>query len=244
MKPVNKLSLTEYLDRAHSKHGFKYDYSQVIYAGLSYKIKIVCPDHGLFEQVAESHLKYGCRLCGNVTKGKARAATLANKLEERTGSFFETVRKTHGTTYDYSKSQFVDVRLKITITCPKHGDFEQVARTHASGSGCQKCAKESSTSKPEQAWLDSLGIKTSDRNQIVVAGSKKLSVDAYVAASNTVYEFWGDYWHGNPNCAKSSASPKAEERYRKTLAKIELIKTSGFNLVQIWESDWKISNSQ
>ena len=244
MEPVNKLTLDAYLARARDKHNDRYDYSNVNYQGMSKPILIGCPDHGPFEQIAESHLKYGCRDCGNVKKGRARAKTLASKLDDRSLAFFQKVRNTHGETYDYSLCEFKDVRLKITIICRKHGPFEQIARVHASGSGCQRCAKESSTSKPEQLWLDSLEVEVHHRNQIIRAGSKKLSVDGYDPTTNTVYEFWGDYWHGNPNCPKASLSPKAESRYKKTLAKINLIKTSGFNLVDVWERDWKLSSSR
>ena len=206
MNPANKLTKEIYLSRAYNKHGNQYDYSKVDYQGMAKPITIGCPYHGFFEQIAESHLKYGCKTCGNVKKGKSRSATLVSKLDDRSEKFFKKVKDKHGETYDYSNTKFIDVRLPIDIFCRKHGNFTQIARVHASGSGCQKCAKESSTSKPEQEWLDSLNIDMQYRNQFIKAGSKRLSVDAYDPTTKTVYEFWGDYWHGNPNCSKSSKS--------------------------------------
>lgn len=211
---------------------------------MSKQIKVVCPTHGLFEQVAESHLKYGCRQCSFKIRGQSRSKTLQGELDKRSRKFFNKAKEVHGATYDYTLTIFKDVREKVTITCHKHGPFVQIARVHIGGSGCQLCAKESSTSKPERAWLDSLGVDVSIRNKIVRVGGKRLSVDAFDPSTNTVYEFWGDYWHGNPLCPKASKSPKAEERYRKTLAKINLIKANGYNLVEIWEKDWKVTRSQ
>ena len=45
-------------------HGSKYDYSLVEYTRSSNKVKIVCKDHGLFEQSPSNHLKgKGCPIC-------------------------------------------------------------------------------------------------------------------------------------------------------------------------------------
>ncbi len=46
----------------------------------------------------------------------------------------------HGDRYDYSKVVYVRVRDRVIITCKEHGDFEQRADTHLSGSGCVKCS--------------------------------------------------------------------------------------------------------
>jgi len=51
-------------ERSTKIHGNKYDYSLVDYKNTRTKVKIICPKHGLFEQVAQSHLKgFGCFLC-------------------------------------------------------------------------------------------------------------------------------------------------------------------------------------
>jgi len=50
--------------------------------------------------------------------------------------------KTHGDTYDYSKTAYKKSDIKVTITCKIHGDFEQWPRDHYRGRGCNKCAAE------------------------------------------------------------------------------------------------------
>lgn len=52
-----------------------------------------------------------------------------------------------------------------------------------------------SSSYPEKCWLDSLNIQNNYRQYKI----GKYIVDGYDPNSNTVYEFYGDYWHGNPN---------------------------------------------
>lgn len=44
--------------------------------------------------------------------------------------------------YDYSKVEYINSRLPIIITCPKHGDFMQMPYKHLRGCGCPCCAIE------------------------------------------------------------------------------------------------------
>ena len=50
--------------------------------------------------------------------------------------------------FDYSKAIGTKVTDKITIICPKHGEFIQELRVHLrSNEGCPKCAREIANSK-------------------------------------------------------------------------------------------------
>lgn len=53
---MKKLTQDEFITRATKVHNGKYGYSLVTYMGNPFKIKIVCPEHGIFEQEARSHL--------------------------------------------------------------------------------------------------------------------------------------------------------------------------------------------
>lgn len=48
-------------------------------------------------------------------------------------------RRVHGNTYEYTKVTYRNFNTKITITCPTHGDFEQLPGKHLKGSGCKAC---------------------------------------------------------------------------------------------------------
>ena len=56
-----------------------------------------------------------------------------------TKSFIKKAIKVHGKKYDYSKVKYVNAKSKVTIICPKHGEFEQDASSHLQGHGCIKC---------------------------------------------------------------------------------------------------------
>jgi hypothetical protein len=45
----------------------------------------------------------------------------------------------HGGFYDYSKIIYTNARTKVTISCPLHGEFEQIPDHHLSGHGCKRC---------------------------------------------------------------------------------------------------------
>lgn len=52
-----RLSTEEFVERAKIVHGDKYDYSLVEYVNNSTKVKIICPEHGVFEQTPNAHLR-------------------------------------------------------------------------------------------------------------------------------------------------------------------------------------------
>lgn len=53
-----------FLEKSKKLHNNKYDYSLVNYINNNKKIKIICPEHGEFEQTPMQHLRgFGCKKC-------------------------------------------------------------------------------------------------------------------------------------------------------------------------------------
>jgi hypothetical protein len=68
--------------------------------------------------------------------------------------------------------------------------------------------------------------------------------DGFCAETNTIYEFYGDYWHGNPKIFKPEGVNKTKnktmgELHQVTIARETKIKELGYNLITMWESDFK-----
>ena len=134
-------TIKEFKSRATKTHNGLYDYSKSFYTTRREKLIIICPIHGEFEQRAYSHLDgVGCMKCCRVD----------------TEIFIERATKTHNGLYDYSKSFYTLTNKKITIICPAHGEFEQIANSHLQGKGCDKCSHR--ISKGEIMWLNFLCI--------------------------------------------------------------------------------------
>lgn len=108
----------------------KYDYSLVDYVNNSTKVKIKCPEHGIFEQTPNKHLNgHGCFKCG-----------ISNKKLDIL-EFIEKSKNIHGNKYDYSKVEYNGSHNKVNIICDKHGIFKQTPNSHLNGRGCSECSK-------------------------------------------------------------------------------------------------------
>ena len=128
----NKLTLTEFINKANLLHNNFYDYSKVVYINSSTKVCIICPIHGEFLQKPNDHLSmHGCPLCG-LSKNKS-------KLSLGLYKFIEKANMIHNNFYDYSKVIYINNATNICIICPIHGEFYQRPMHHLNGSGCPKC---------------------------------------------------------------------------------------------------------
>jgi hypothetical protein len=64
---MNKLTTEQFVERSRVIHNNRYDYSLVKYTKSSNRVKIICPIHGIFEQLATLHLKgFNCQECSGL----------------------------------------------------------------------------------------------------------------------------------------------------------------------------------
>ena len=153
--------------------------------------------------------------------------------------------------YDYSKVEYKSARDKIIISCKTHGDFTQTPNDHLNGCGCQKCGL-GNHSKICIEWLNTI-MKTEKifiqhagncGEKTIKINNKNYRVDGFCELNNTVYEFMGDFWHGNPNkYDKNNINPVNKktfgELYDETNKRLEIIIKNGYNIITIWESEYK-----
>lgn len=119
---------SDFINQAKSVHGNKYDYSKVEYVNTNSDVKIICSEHGLFEQRPSHHLNgVGCPSCSG------------NKKHNNV-SFITEARIVHGDRYDYSMVDYLHSHQKVSIRCIEHGVFEQTPNNHLhQKSGCPSC---------------------------------------------------------------------------------------------------------
>jgi len=233
-------SLGDFIKEAQEKHGKNtYDYSKVEYVNTNTKVIIGCSKHGDFKQAPNSHLQgQGCPQCyGNI--------------KWTTENFIKEAKEKHGeNTYDYSESICDGVDNSVIIICRKHGKFKQSPWNHARvGQGCRRCSNANKSSKPAREWIEYLLVSNpflqhglSEEGEYHIPNTK-YHADAYDKETNTIYEFHGDFWHGNPvNKKQNEINPVCNktfgELYKNTKNKENVIKKNGYNYVCIWESDW------
>jgi hypothetical protein len=56
-----------------------------------------------------------------------------------TKDFIERGQVTHKENYDFSKSNYINSKTKITIICPEHGEFSMLPYNFLKGQGCPVC---------------------------------------------------------------------------------------------------------
>jgi hypothetical protein len=192
--------------------------------------------HGEFLQTPEHHLRgYGCNQCGY------EIASI--KLRKPKKCFLKQANVIHGNKYDYSKFVYTNDKTKGIIICPTHGEFLQTPGKHLVGHGCMKCS--SNISKKSQQWLDKLNIPRDFREKTLVINSKVVKTDALDEKNKIVYEFYGDFWHKNPKIYDKNGINVVNKKtfgelYLKTVSREKLIKSAGYEIIFIWESDFNI----
>lgn len=221
------------LEKLKRKFNDKFDYSKVQYSGWDKPVKIICKKHGEFEQTIKFHLnnKNGCKHCYFESKRLTQ-----DQFLKRAKNIFPK--------YDYSNSIYIDYYKKIKITCLEHGEFITTPHTLICGKhGCRSCGLiNSSRSKSSDRWLKQ--FKNENIINEYYIKKLKIFVDGYDPFTNTIYEFDGDYWHGNPkiydqNDFNNRCKKTFGELYQSTLKRQENIKNLGYNFISIWASDFK-----
>lgn len=232
----NRDSKEGFIKKAQDVHGLIYDYSKVNYNTQHHHVTIICMIHGEFQQSPGCHLSgCGCPCCG-ITK---KINSLRHTLEE----FREKAILIHGDKYDYNNnSTYVNTHTHTTITCKIHGNFQQTPHAHLYGQGCPNCI--SKTSKISTEWINMLKVSHPFIIQEYRIPTTLYVADAYDKETNTIYEFHGDYWHGNPSIYQPTvinerAKLSMGELYQQTITKRDKCIALGYRYIELWEKDWK-----
>ena len=132
--PYHRKTTPQFVEEAQRMHGEKFDYSEVEYVNTHTPVRIKCRQCGVvFMQSPASHLSgAGCPRCSK--KQTHRRVDHA--------AFIARAKAVHGDKYDYSKTGYQDMRSKVLIVCPVHGEFWQRAQSHLLGNGCPECKRQ------------------------------------------------------------------------------------------------------
>ena len=158
--------------------------------------------------------------------------------------------------YDYTLTIYTKQNNMVKLICKKHNlIFEQCPKVHFRKSrGCTKCSKCGYSKKAVNylnfiSIINNINIQHAENYGEFKIHDTNFYADGYCLETNTIYEFAGDYWHGNPkkydpNEINQIAKHTFGDLYQKTLDREQQIKDLGYNLIVMWESDWnKINKS-
>lgn len=243
----------DFIARAVEIHGDKYNYSLSVYGKTTYdKVKIICKNHdppAIFEQRPIIHLTgSGCPACSN------------KKIGVRTPGFIARAVEVHGDKYDYSLVKYEGrVRDSVMIQCMNHDTpfvFKMRAGVHFDGAGCPYCEEAKKDLDSAIEWLEHVAAQSNPPISIKHAlnggkhfiSSTGFHVDGYCGETNTVYEYRGSYTHGDPAVYKSTNMHRYFRLnfgvlFKRTVIRDDNIKSLGYNLVVMWESEWSAVKS-
>ena len=155
--------------------------------------------------------------------------------------------------WDYEKNDTVPEQYSlhnptyVWWKCKKDHEWFASIGGRSYGSSCPECSP-TAYSKVQIRWLTEIEKAENIKIQHALSGAEfKIKgigkVDGYYKKTNTVYEFHGDFWHGNPKVFDpDKINPISKKRYgdlyQKTIDRDNEIRKLGYNLVTMWENDY------
>lgn len=217
---LKRYTNNNFIKKSKEIHSNKYDYSLVNYKNARTKVKIICPKHGIFEQMPYSHLKgYGCVICGK------------DNLRLTNNDFIKKSKEIHDNKYDYSLINYNNNKTKIKIICPFHGVFNQEPQIHLNGGGCPVC-NESKGEKQIRMILKNNNIKFQIQKTFKMCKFKyRLRFDFYLPDNNLCIEYDGR--HHFEQCEYFGGYNGYKIQQKRDQIKNEYCKNNNINLLRI-----------
>lgn len=215
--------------RAAVIHQDKYNYSNVEYVNSDTKVIIGCSAHGDFLQSPFNHINrgHGCYKCRK-----------SSKTKRSNDEWIMFARNIHGDTYDYSEVTYMSPKEKVKIICSQHGPFYQSTNNHFyNRTKCPACGH--NTSREADSWLSNFANTNIVREFVITIEGRKFKVDGYDPESNTIYEYFGVFWHGHPDYTDHMAvNPKNgipfSELYDATLKRLDIFQRHHYAVIFVW----------
>lgn len=134
----------DFIASAIEVHGDVYDYSCSVYNGTNTVINIRCKNCNImFYPTPSNHLfkKSGCPNCYLIKKTYTK------------DTFVHIANTKHNNFFNYEKTNYINNKNKITITCPIHGDFITSPRNHIKHAySCPGCESERMSGENSPNW--------------------------------------------------------------------------------------------
>ncbi len=175
LAPEEHMNRDFFIKKSIDKWGDKYDYSQVEYKDCKTKVKILYKGE-VYEQTPYNHLI------------SAPEKVYRKKTKEQ---FIAESQILYDNKYSYDKVNYLSNQMKVMITCPIHGDFEQKPLIHLQGRGCSLC-NDSAGETEIVKFLNKYKINFERHKKF--KGCKnglELSFDFYIPSIRTCIEFQG-----------------------------------------------------
>lgn len=215
---------SEFIDRC-KQHYPNYDYSNTLYITRDKPVEVRCPIHNHIWTPLAFNLENGSAMCS-----KCKSDLYKKLFTKSQEEFINKCRDIHNNEYDYSKVKYTGADNKITIICPKHGEFQQIAGNHIRGTGCPKCHRSLGENKIIN-YLEKYQIPFKDQYKIIYLNNKKFFIDFYLPNYNTFIEYNGEQ-HYIP-VERFGGQVKFEQQQKRDEYVRQYCKENNINLLEI-----------
>lgn len=239
-------TLERFISKGRKIHGNKFCYDKITpndIKGASSKVPVSCNDCG-YEWLPR---------IGNHINGRYSCPSCSNKEPWTLDRFIKSARNLHGDKYNYNfvtADMIINVKSRIMIICNRcQLKWNPTIQDHINGkTECPHCSMSRGYSNAQIKWIEDIirqenitiqySLSPGGEHSILGVGK----VDGFYLQTNTVYEYHGDFWHGNPNkFNQNDINPVSKksygELYTKTLQRDRTIRDLGYNLIVKWETD-------
>lgn len=180
----------------------------------------------------------GCKIC-------------AGKNKKTTQEFEQELKEKRSTIKIKEGEHYFTAHTKMIFLCDAGHEWSARPIDVLIGYGCPHCVKKG-YSKKAIKWIREMShvgnIQHAENGGEYLIPSTPFYADGYCKETNTIYEFYGDCYHGNPNvyspttrCHPYNRQLTAQQLYERTINREQLIKSLGYNIVTVWENDYDAS---
>ena len=137
-KKKKSMSNEGYKELCVQKHGDTYILDDVEYVSMKKYVYPTCRKHGRFKICSYdfAHLR-GCPHCGR--ENRKRTPFKRKRMNMSFDEFKAIAEPLHNYKYKYIRDSFINLKEKMKMICPIHGEFEQPPYSHLNGHGCDEC---------------------------------------------------------------------------------------------------------
>jgi hypothetical protein len=166
---MKKLTTEQFIEKAKSIHGDRYDYSLTKYINTRTKLTIICKEHGVFYAVASKHLSGRlCRACGFV---EAKKTNLERYGVENPGQNKEVQEKVKKTNIE---------RYGVEHTFQSDNSKEKIRQTNIKKYGTENpFSSDIIKEKIKKTNLERYGVENPQQNSGVKKKAKQTSNEKY-----------------------------------------------------------------
>ena len=126
----------EYIEMLkHKEYDETIGFEKINYKNNLTPVIFTCSKHGDFSYLPSS-------IKDRIECPECQKERLHHLFINDSNDMINKFKKVHNNFYSYEKTIYNGATNKIIITCPIHGDFEQLPYGHLVGQGCPKCSKQ------------------------------------------------------------------------------------------------------